>query len=621
MAVRDLGAMAVRLNGDTARFILNFQAAETSLKTFAATATLVGDKAVALGRKMTFALSAPIAIVAGLGVKAFASFDKAMTESLAIMGDVNDKIRKEMAETAKDMSTKSTFAAKELGEAYFFLASAGLSAEASIKALPVVTKFAQAGAFNLSNATELLGGAQAALGLKVKNASKNMVNMERVANVLVKANVLAQATTEQFATALGRAGGTMKFAGVELEEGTAVLAAFAEVNRKAEVGGEAFARVLRLMIPAAIDNAGAYSRLGVEVFDANQNLNNMADIVENMEDAFRTMSVRQRAVALESLGFQRRMQGAILPLIGMSKRIKEFQKTLEGAGGTMDEVARNQLLAFSNQMTLLKNRLVLAGIELGQVLAPMVKAVADAVVNLTDKFRALTETQKRIVAGVLVTVALLGPMVLLFGLFAKLIGVVIPLAITLTKVIFGLSRAFAVLFITTGGWMLLLIGAGVTALGLFIAKMVQMMKATQGLSDTQKELADNVKLMQDRFGARSFAALKRMRQERDAAAAAATKLAQTPALRRAGEGPAATTASLEAVKFAGAAERGTVEAFRAEIGAGGQRVVFKKVEQNTKKSADLDKEMNATLKEMSADIKESLNLDGLQSEVVDIIGA
>ena len=65
-------------------------------------------------KKMGMAMTAAGgAIVGGLGltVKAFSGFDKAMTESLAIMGDVSDELKKDMADAALDMTTKSTFAA------------------------------------------------------------------------------------------------------------------------------------------------------------------------------------------------------------------------------------------------------------------------------------------------------------------------------------------------------------------------------------------------------------------------------------------------------------------------------------------------------------------------------
>jgi hypothetical protein len=78
-----------------------------------------------------------------------------------------------------------------------------LDAEASIAALPRVAQFAQAGMFDMSRATDLLTDAQSALGLTIRDdAVKNMENMIKVSDVLVRANTLSNATVEQFSTSL-----------------------------------------------------------------------------------------------------------------------------------------------------------------------------------------------------------------------------------------------------------------------------------------------------------------------------------------------------------------------------------------------------------------------------------
>ena len=66
-----------------------------------------------------------------------------------------------------NLSAEATASAKEAADAFFFLASAGLDGKQSIAALPIVAQFAQAGAFGLARATDLLTDAQTALGLSV----------------------------------------------------------------------------------------------------------------------------------------------------------------------------------------------------------------------------------------------------------------------------------------------------------------------------------------------------------------------------------------------------------------------------------------------------------------------
>ena len=101
-----------------------------------------GTKAFKMMGTAALAGGAAIAAVAAGSIAAFAGFDAKMTESLAIMGDVSAGMRQEMSDAAREIGTTTKFSAEEAAESYFFLASAGLDAAQSIKALPLVAKFA-----------------------------------------------------------------------------------------------------------------------------------------------------------------------------------------------------------------------------------------------------------------------------------------------------------------------------------------------------------------------------------------------------------------------------------------------------------------------------------------------
>ena len=271
-------------------------------------------KAGKIARRGGLLIGAAFATGIGISIRSFLKLDAAMTKSLAITKGVSKEIRSEMLRTAQVMSKDALFAAHELAEGYFFLTSAGKSLTQSQVLLADVARFAQAGQFDLATATELLVGSQTALRLSSKNVAKDQKNLIRVSDVLVKANTLAQASVEEFAKALGNdAAAAMRIFGIELEEGVASLAVYAQSTEKGEKGGAAFARFLRLLIPSADKNAAAFKKLGIEVFDANDNLLPLADIVEDMENAFNGMGVRARGAALEVLGFQKKMQKVVFP--------------------------------------------------------------------------------------------------------------------------------------------------------------------------------------------------------------------------------------------------------------------------------------------------------------------
>jgi TP901 family phage tail tape measure protein len=334
------------------------------------------------------ALLAAAAIV-GIGVasiKLAADFDSAMTESLAIMGNVTDEMRDRMEQAARDVAKTSTFSAKQAAESYFFLASAGLDAAASIEAMPVVAKFAQAGMFDMARATDLLTDAQSALGLTIRDdAVANMENMIKVSDVLVRANVLSNATVEQFSEALtNKAGPALKALGKDIEEGVAVLAAFADQGIKGEEAGTALGIVLRDLQTANITNKDAWEKHGVAIFDAEGDMRNMADIVGDLEGLLGGMSDEQKKVTLAELGFADRSMGFLLALLGQSEAIRNYEKELRSASGYTEDVAGKQLESFSARMTILMHKVQDVGIAIGQILLPILEPMVDAIAEWFD---------------------------------------------------------------------------------------------------------------------------------------------------------------------------------------------------------------------------------------------
>lgn len=331
------------------------------------------------------------AVGLGIAVNEFAKFDDKMTQSLAIMGDVTDDMRAQMETTARDVAKSTTFSAEQAAESYFFLASAGLDAAASIAALPQVASFAQAGMFDMARATDLLTDAQSALGLTIRDdAVANMENMSRISDVLVKANTLANASVEQFSTALTtKAGPAMRAVGMDVEEGVAVLAAFADQGIKSELAGTNFAIVLRDLQTKAIENKDAFAEAGVAVFDASGEMRNMADIVADLENATQGMTDEQKKATFAMLGFSDKSMGALAALLGTSDAIRTYEKELRNANGTTQEISDKQLTSFSSQLKLLGSQLQDVAIEVGSNLVPTLQ---DFVKYLnTDEGRAKVE--------------------------------------------------------------------------------------------------------------------------------------------------------------------------------------------------------------------------------------
>lgn len=334
----------------------------------------VGKLGGAIGgvlRKGAIGAGVAVGALAVKSVMAFASFDEAMTKSLAIMGDVSETMRESMSNAARRVAKVTTFSAKEAAEAYFYLASAGLSAEQSIAALPKVAAFAQAGNFDLATATDLLTDAQSALGLTVDDTEQNIVNMVRTSDALIKANTLSNATAQQFSEALtNKAGPALRATNKDVEEGLAVLGVFADQGIKGAEAGTKFGIALRDLQTKALANKDEFAALNISVFDSKGEMRNMADIVGDLEGALGGMSTAQKKATLLQLGFSDKSVSVIQALLGTSEQIRDYEASLRDAGGITQEVKEKQLESFTAQMSLLKSAFMDVLITLGGLLVP-----------------------------------------------------------------------------------------------------------------------------------------------------------------------------------------------------------------------------------------------------------
>ena len=374
----DLGNLLIHIRGDDAHLDRVLRRSGVRVNRFAADV----DRAVGKAAKM---MGAAALIAAGASVKAFASFDDAMTRSTAIMSGVTKEMDERMRKLAITMSRQGVQSATQLAESYFFLASAGLDVQQSMAALPAVQQFATAGAFDMARATDLLTDAQSALGLTVDDAQTNLANMQRVSDVFVGANTLANASTEQFSMALtSQAGPAMKAYGIQLEEGVAVLAAYADQGIKAENAGNMFSRMLRLMTKGFQDNRGAWAKFNIDIYDVAGNLKPLATIVKDLTGAVGNLSTEQKVAALDMLGFQARSQQAILPLLGLSASIATYKEQLEGMAGITQEVADKQLKSFGSALKITWNNVKAVGLMFGEIISEGMPAFQHFFSSLTD---------------------------------------------------------------------------------------------------------------------------------------------------------------------------------------------------------------------------------------------
>ena len=480
-----IGDLWVNLGLNSAKFTRGLKRSRRKLNKF--------GSAVGKGLRTVGTFGAALGGVAAAGLikagREVETFNQAMRQSQAIMGDLTHKQMEDMKKAAFEVAKTTNASAEDAAKSFFFLASAGLDAEQSIAALPQVAQFAQAGMFDMATATDLATDAQSALGMTVKDPIKNLENLTRVTDVLVKANTLANASVEQFSSSLtNKAAASARAAGKDIEEVVSVLAALADQGVKGEEAGTALDIIMRRLQIGATKNEEAWSKMNAAVFDSQGNMRNMGMIITELQEDLAGMSDKQKTATLEQLGFAARSQVFIKALLGQGEAISAYETSLKSAGNTTKQVADSQLTPFQKAI----NRLRGSFIELAEKGTPAITMVADLIEMLATKLEGLdkVEVGEFIMQG-----------------FA-LIGTTIGRVIDLTNIATGAFKIFA---FTTGKRLSMLLNA-LIAVGEAVATVINALPGIEVEANSAgkaiKQFAENFQKNVDDLGERGFEQLQ-----------------------------------------------------------------------------------------------------------------
>ncbi|MFA5452985.1 MAG: phage tail tape measure protein [Candidatus Methanomethylophilaceae archaeon] len=411
----DVGSLVVTLSVQANQFINEMKNAERQMEESA-------NKIVSLGKSITKALTLPFVAIGAYSTKAFGDFDQAMTESLSILGDVSDEMRVRMEDTARTISMSTMTSADELARSYYYLASAGMSAEQSLASLDVVNNFAIAGTFSMTQATDLLSDALNALGMASQDAEKHKENLIRLSDVLVKTNNVANGSVQDFSEALtNMAAAALRTLNKDVEEGAAALAVFADQGTKGVKAGMALNIVLRDVQEAFKRQKQNWLDMGISIYDAQEKMKPLADIIELLENKFQGLTDAQKPVTSAMLGFQSKSFGYIQTLMGHSQKMREYEAALRGASGETKQLTDRVLKSFNAQMLILGNNIKDVARRIGEFFAPIILKVNHMIRESVAAWNSLnTEVQSTIIA-VSTIAASVGPAIMAFGFLMKTI--------------------------------------------------------------------------------------------------------------------------------------------------------------------------------------------------------
>ena len=384
-----------------------------------------GDKMKNVGKNATTYVSAPIAAGFGAAVKTTMDFDSAMSQVAATMGKTTKDMESEqvsvdgftgsLRDLAVEMGSKTAFSATEAAEALNYMALAGYDAQTSAEMLPKVLNLAAAGNMDLATASDMVTDSQSALGLSLEETGTLIDQMARTSS---KSNT----SVEQLGSAILTVGGTAKVMKGGTEELNAVLGVLADNGVKGAEGGTALRNIL-LSLGSPTDKAAKQLQaLGVSVYDSEGKMKDMRDLMPELNSALSQLTDEERTQAIASIFNKRDLKSVNALLSTSTDRWDELSGAISDSGGAAEQMADTQLDNLGGSLTILKSALEGLAINVGDVLTPYIKKLAEWITSLVDKFNGLSPTAQKIIVVIAAVAAAIGPLLIIIGAIVSAIG-------------------------------------------------------------------------------------------------------------------------------------------------------------------------------------------------------
>ena len=372
----------------------------------------IGGTVSDIGKDLTTKVTLPLAAAGTVAVKKYADVDKTMKLVESTMGKVKFAAG-DLNQAMKDAAANSTFGMNDAAQAALNFARAGLDAQQAAATLAPAMNLAAAQAGDLDTVSNNLVGTIMAFGDSFDNA-------EKYADVFANACNNSKLEINSLTEAMGVAAPVFHAAGYEVKDAALYMGVMANANIDASTAANALKTGMARLISPTKQAADWMQKLNVSVTNADGSMKDSVTIQKELHDAFAGLSESEQLAAASAIFGKNQMSNWLALINTAPEDVEALSKSLDKEG-TVAEQSAAMMEGFGGSMEKLKSSVDVAATSLGEALAPTISVVADKIQAAVDWFNSLDESQQQMIAKVGLTVAALGPLLLIGG--KLLIGV------------------------------------------------------------------------------------------------------------------------------------------------------------------------------------------------------
>ena len=421
------------------------------------TISKTGSTLSRFGVGLTRGVSLPLGLAGAAATKLAVDYDTAFTRIAAITGSSQKQIEK-WKEQLKDLGAKTANEPRELAEALYFLASAGLE---PTKVFPALVQSAKAAATGLGTTADVANIVASAMNAYAKSGLK----ASTVTDTLVAAVREGRAEPDEFANAMGRLLPIASKAEVEFENLAASLSVVSNIGLDVNEGVTAMRGLLQAIVAPGTQAAETMKKVGFTTQELRDLLaeEGILGAVRAIEEATKQkFGDAWLDAARKIVPNIRALTGALGLTVQEGERVDAVFRKVSHAVGDSDAAFEKakEGAAFQFRQTMIKLKNV--AIDLGEILIPILQDITGEIEEVIKWFDNLSDGTKEWIVKIGLFAVAFGPLLRIggalittftgvFKLFGSIIGLVPKLA--------GATAAAA------GAQQLTLFGPGVGAAG------------------------------------------------------------------------------------------------------------------------------------------------------------
>lgn len=351
-----------------------------------------GEESEDFGKKSTNAINTLAAALAAAGVSralgeiadvlkecvsASAGFEEAMSAVKALSG-ANAAEFQQLSEMAKQMGETTKYTAAESAEAFQYMALAGWNTEEMLEGIAPILNLASAANMDLARASDIVTDYLTAFGL---TAADSTAFADKMAYAMANSNTSA----DQLGEAYKGCAATAESMGYSVEDTTAALMVMANAGVKGGEAGTALNAIMTRLATDTKDCASTLAEYGVNVYDAQGNMQSLSSILQGVSQVWGTLTDEQQANLAKSIAgtnhyadLQTIMKGCSEAAQETGKSFTDYAAALETCSGSAEEMAGTMLDNLNGKMTLMNSALDSLKISIGNALMPVLGELADA---------------------------------------------------------------------------------------------------------------------------------------------------------------------------------------------------------------------------------------------------